>query len=423
MSAGFEADTLAALDEQTIDWRWRGFPVGAQGRSVAAFLASKPGLADFTGPLLVADSSALSHNIETFASWCAQQGASLAPHGKTTMSPRLFAAQIEAGAWGITVATVGQARVCRHFGFQNVVIANQVLDPASLAWVAQELRAHLDVRILWWVDSVAGVQAASAALAQLPAPRPLEVLVEIGVLGRRSGCRTDEEAVLVARAVEESAGLRLAGVAGYAAVAADLEHVDLFLHRMAELTHALDAEDHFSAAEEIIVSAGGSMHFDRVTQILGALTASRPVRTLLRSGCYVTHDEGIYARNTPSSRGVAGAPDLWPALTIWGQVTSQPEESLAIVTMGKRDVAYDEGFPIPRLHGVAGIGEGTPLTGAEVLELNDQHAYVRFDPASRLRPGDWVGFGISHPCSMFDRWSAIPVVADGTVVDVLQTFF
>jgi len=192
---------------------------------------------------------------------------------------------------------------------------------------------------------------------------------------------------------------------------------------MAKLTVGLDAAGHFSHNDEIIVSAGGSMYFDRVAQILGPLTASRPVRTVLRSGCYVTHDEGIYARSTPRRRGVTDAPDLRPALTIWGQVTSQPEESLAIVTMGKRDVAYDEGLPVPRLRGSNAIGEGVPLSGAEVVELNDQHAYLRFDPATALRPGEWVGFGISHPCSMFDRWSAIPVVEDGVVVDVLQTFF
>lgn len=423
MNARFDADAVLSLNEERISWRWRGFPVDAQGLTVSAFLDNRPRLADFTGPLLVAEGSALAHNVGTFANWCDRQEVSLAPHGKTTMSPRLFAAQLDAGAWGITVATVGQARACRHFGVQNVVIANQLLDPGGLAWVVRETQENPEVRILWWVDSVAGVRAADAALAQLPTHRPLEVLVEIGILGRRSGCRTDEEATVVARAVDASPGLRLAGVAGYAAVAADLEHVDQFLHRMAGLTVNLDAAGHFSHNDEIIVSAGGSMYFDRVARILGPLTASCPVRTVLRSGCYVTHDEGIYARSTPKQRGVAGAPDLRPALTIWGQVTSQPEESLAIVTMGKRDVAYDEGLPVPRLRGPNVIGEGAPLSGAEVIELNDQHAYLRFDPATALRPGEWVGFGISHPCSMFDRWSAIPVVEDGVVVDVLQTFF
>lgn len=423
MNAGFDEAVLTALDERPIDWRWRGFPVADQGLSVADFLQRRPQITDFSGPLLVADKSALDHNVETFADWCAGQGVSLAPHGKTTMSPRLFAAQIRAGAWGITVATIGQARACRRFGVNNVVIANQLLDPGALAWVARELQENPDVRILWWVDSVAGVEAAQAAAAELAGPRPLEVLVEIGVLGRRSGCRTDEAATQVADAIQKAAGLRLAGVAGYEAVAADLEHVDLFLNRMARLAQALDAAGHFEDCDEIILSAGGSMYFDRVAQILGPVTASRPVRTVLRSGCYVTHDDGIYARSTPRSRGVRDAPELRAALTMWAQVTSQPEDRLAILTMGKRDVAYDEGFPIPRLHSVAGIGAGTPLAGAEVVELNDQHAFLHFDPASRLHPGDWVGFGISHPCSMFDRWSAIPVVADGVVVDVLQTFF
>lgn len=423
MSVSLNASAITALSNRTIDWRWRGFPTNAEGLTVAAFLDGRPGLSDFTGPLLVADGQALRHNIETFASWCDRWKVSLAPHGKTTMSPHLFATQLEAGAWGITVATVGQARACRHFGIQNLIIANQLLDPGGLAWVARELCQYQDARILWWVDSVAGVQAASSALAGLPMQRPLEVLVEIGIRGRRSGCRTNQEAFTVAHAVKSSSGLRLAGVAGYAAVAADLEHVDQFLNRLGQLTHSLDAAGCFSDSDEIIVSAGGSMYFDRVASLVGPLTATRPIRIVLRSGCYVTHDEGIYASGTPRSRGVPDAPDLWPALTVWGQVTSQPEASLAILTMGKRDVAYDEGLPIPRLHSTSAMGEGVPLTGAEIVELNDQHAYLHFDPARPLHLGDWVGFGISHPCSVFDRWSAIPVVMNGIIVDVLQTFF
>ena len=423
MNAWLDPDAVNALNEQRITWRWRGFPSEAHGMTVGDFLATNSAVASFSGPLLVADRRALTHNVTTFARWCDQQGVSLAPHGKTTMSPQLFAAQLSAGAWGITVATASQARVCREFGVRNIVIANQLLDPGGLAWVARELQSGSDPRILCWVDSVAGVRAADEVLERLHPQRPLEVLVEIGVPAGRSGCRTNDEAVVVAQAVEASAWLRLAGVAGYAAVAADVGHVNRFLFRMVELTQALDAAGHFADANEIIVSAGGSMYFDRVAEILGPTTASRPVRTLLRSGCYVTHDDGIYAERTPRRRGVAGAPELRSALAIWGQVTSQPEDSLAIVTMGKRDVAYDEGLPVPRLHGRGGIGEGIPLVGSEVVELNDQHAYLHFDVAQPLHPGDWVGFGISHPCSMFDRWSAIPVVEDGIVVDVLQTFF
>lgn len=425
MSASIDTQTVSALADEPMTWRWRGFPREPEGTTVAEFLESGPRLATsgFTGPLLVLDRPAVQHNVATFADWCEGRGVSLAPHGKTTMAPQLFAAQIAAGAWGITVATVSQARVCREFGIGNVVIANQLLDPTGLRWVSNEIHQDPGCRILFWVDSLAGVRAANGALAGLRPARPLEVLVELGVPGRRSGCRRNDEAVAVATAVDESPWLQLKGVAGYEGVAGDVAQVDHFLGRMVDLTHRLDRAGLFAHIEEVIVTAGGSMFFDRVAEILGGLSASRPVRTLLRSGCYVTHDDGIYAQHAPWQRGVAGSPDLRPALTIWAQVTSQPEDCLAILTMGKRDVAYDEGFPVPRVLNRDGMGGGQSLPGAEVIELNDQHTYVRFAQSDALQLGDWVGFGISHPCSMFDRWSAIPMVEDDIVVDVVRTFF
>jgi D-serine deaminase-like pyridoxal phosphate-dependent protein len=58
-----------------------------------------------------------------------------------------------------------------------------------------------------------------------------------------------------------------------------------------------------------------------------------------------------------------------------------------------------------------------------VTELNDQHAYLS-DPAGEVRVGDWVACGISHPCTMFERWRALPVVDAGhRVIDLVHTFF
>jgi D-serine deaminase-like pyridoxal phosphate-dependent protein len=63
------------------------------------------------------------------------------------------------------------------------------------------------------------------------------------------------------------------------------------------------------------------------------------------------------------------------------------------------------------------------LAAARVVKLNDQHAYLRLGGAG-VQVGDWLEFGISHPCTVFDKWPMIPVLDDdGRVVDLIRTFF
>jgi D-serine dehydratase len=175
---------------------------------------------------------------------------------------------------------------------------------------------------------------------------------------------------------------------------------------MRALAEALDAAGAF-AAREIVVSAGGSALFDRVAERLGpGRELSRPVRVVLRPGCYLTHDDGLYARASPM-------PELRPALELWARVLSCPEPGLAIAGFGKRDAPYDLGLPVVR----------RPEAALTVEALNDQHAFVR-DPDGVLRVGDVVVCGISHPCTAFDKWPLIAVVDDDdVVVNAVRTLF
>jgi D-serine dehydratase len=147
---------------------------------------------------------------------------------------------------------------------------------------------------------------------------------------------------------------------------------------------------------------------------------------ILRSGCYLTHDHGIYARSSPAARGAAGAPDLRPALELWALVVSRPEPGLALLGAGRRDVSSDAGFPVPlrvrRRDGSRSGGSGTD--GWKVTDLNDQHAYLRLPEDAALAPGDVVGLGISHPCTTLDKWRVLMVLnEDDRVVDAVHSFF
>ncbi|WP_329109494.1 alanine racemase [Micromonospora sp. NBC_01699] len=412
------------FDDQPVDWRAKGFWQPGPPVPDAEFVAAGHHLFDgaVTWPVLVARRDAIAHNVAMMADFCARHGLLFAPHGKTAMSPSLFAAQLAAGAWAITVATANQLLACRALGVDRVLLANQLLDPVPLRWLAGELDRGFEALI--FVDSVAGVEVIGAALGDHPGHASVPVLVELGHAGGRTGCRSVEQLVAVAEAAVADPRVRLAGVTAYEGGLPDVGAVAAYL----DLTRSAVTElaERGLLADEVIVSAGGSAWFDVVAERLGGdwLPGHR-LRVVLRSGASVVHDHGFYADRTPFRRlPGAGAlePALEPALELWAQVTSTPEPGLAIVGMGKRDAPYDEGLPVPlRVRRVGGAVGGAD--GVRVTRLNDHHTYLDLASNVEIGPGDLVCFGISHPCTAFDKWRSIPVVDDThTIVDILHTY-
>lgn len=383
---------------------------------------------DLLLPALVLKESALAHNLEAMASFCREHGVDIAPHGKTTMAPQIVWRQLDAGAWAITAATTSQVMAFRSFAVPRVVLANEVVEPRAIAWLSAELDADPAFDLYLLADSPAAV-AALAGARGTRFTRPLQVLVELGFAGGRTGCRTIEQAVEVARAVVEAPGLELAGVEGYEGIihaerdADAIAAVDRFLSQLRELAERLLAERAFEGRDEVVVTTGGSAFFDRVVEELAGLAAGADVRVVLRSGCYVTHDSGFYERLSPLAG--RGSPDgrLRAALEVWGVVLSRPEPELVIAGMGKRDVAYDLELPIPlAVHDADGLR--TVAGEFASINLNDQHLYVRVAAGDPVAVGDLLGCGISHPCTAFDKWRLIPVVDDEySVVDAYRTFF
>lgn len=405
--AAIDAAAVAALRDEPLAWHAKGLPSSWHGCTPADLVGADPFADGAVGPLCVLDDAALRHDAATMADWCARRGVLLAPHGKTHMSPQLLARQFDAGAWAVTAATVGQVRVFRRFGVRRVVLANEVADAAGLAWLAVELDADPAFELVCWVDSTAGVALMNAALTAAGARRPLDVCVEVGMAGGRTGCRTAGQTDAVARAVTASDRLRLVGVAGYEAARghdvdpASRDRVRAYLGEVRAAVRRLRFE-----TDDVLVTAGGSTYLDVVAdELTGGWPAGLRVRTVLRSGCYLTHDDGLYRRTSPLP--------LRPALTVWAHVLSRPEPDLALVSMGRRDVSHDQGLPVPR-----GLPHG------RVEALHDQHAFLRLGGGDDARVGDWLAFGVSHPCTTFDKWQAIPVLDEaGRVVDVVRTYF
>lgn len=381
-------------------------------------------LTDLQLPVLALQEPALAHNLALMAAYAREHGVELAPHGKTTMAPALWRRQLDSGAWGITAADAVQARAMREAGVARVLIANEVVDPAGIAWVAAAA-GDPSFAVACYVDSGRGIELLEAAAS---VERPIDVLVELGFEGGRTGCRDDAEAAGLVARVRASDRLRLAGVSGYEGVlchdrtVACLDAVRAFLDRLRALAETALAGGPAETGAPFVVSAGGSVFFDLVVEQLSSLRDAG-VRIVLRSGCYLTHDHGTYERTSPMPASL-GEGGFHPALQLWSVVLSRPEPGLALLGFGKRDAPHDLELPIPT--GVRrGDGAIVPVDGAlRVRELNDQHAYVEVDPGFALEPGDVVECGISHPCTAFDKWRVLPVLDDDDrVVSAVATVF
>ena len=421
------------LSEAELDSSFKGIPlnqtlplsaVPEQGWNVAR--------GDLSLPALTLDVHALDNNIQTMQRYCERNGVLLAPHGKTTMSPQLFDAQLAAGAWAMTAATPTQASVMRRYGVGRIVLANELVERLALRWVSAELDRDPEFEFFCLVDSEDTVRMMDSILAERPPERPLAVLVEVGRSGGRAGVRDVDSACEVARAVHDAKHLLLSGVETFegaltnAVDTAALEILDDLFSSVRESVTTISALGLFER-DEVIVSAGGSMYFDLVIAALSQWPQlEAPVSLILRSGCYVSHDAGDYERKSPLAgrRAADEKLRLHDAVRLWGTVLSRPEPDTLIVGAGLRDAPVDREFPMP----LSCFRDGDlrfDLGGqAEVLRMMDQHAFVRVDPALGIRPGDTINFGISHPCTAFDKFRFIPLVDEQfNVIDAVLTFF
>ena len=381
-------------------------------------------------PTAVLLQSAIASNSALFAKFCGERKISFAPHGKTTMSPELFDIQMRDGAWGITAATAFQARTMIEHGVPRVLIANEVVAPGDIAWVAQATRQKHEV--ICCVDSTQAVKILEDGLTGLLRGRKVSVLVELGVMDGRTGARTVSEALVVARAVAKSNSLKLAGVSGFEGIISESQtqtaeqRVDNFLDDLRGLADAMIAENLFKDVSEILISAGGSVFFDRVATRLVGQNSVISERIIIRSGCYLSHDDGVIDQLSPYGSASHISGDVFrAALEVWGVVLSRPEPSRVIVGIGKRDVSTDGMLPIAKK--ILRRGNVQPqdwVQGTRAVRVDDQHLYLNVAESDEVAVGDLIGFGISHPCTTFDKWRAIPIANDQyQVVAIANTKF
>jgi D-serine dehydratase len=428
-----------ALADARIDSRTKGMPAGLP--DMPLFEIGRQGWnllrRDLPTPLAVLDQAAILQNSRWISAVTAHYGVSLCPHGKTTMAPQLFRKQLDDGCWGITLSTQHQVQVARHYGVSRIFLANQILDPGFLSFIAQEQVKDPDFDFYLLVDSIEGVELLERVAQGCSGHRPFQVLIELGSHFARTGCRTQAGARAIAeRIATMNHAAVLAGVEGFegsirGADRAEIERrIGEFLDFMTKVAEDFASSGLFGG-REILLTAGGSAYFDLVAKALSRPVFDRPTRVVLRSGCYISHDAGMYEREI--ARAMERSPELAAldakpsqALTVWATVQSRPEPGLAFLNAGRRDASYDAHLPRPLRYasGAPTLAVRDLPDGYEITMLNDQHAYLKCPDDSPLRPGDLVELGISHPCTTFDKWDVLCVLDERfDVVDAIKTFF
>ena len=382
---------------------------------------------DLSLPAAVLYRDKMEHNLRWMQRFIDAYGVKLAPHGKTTMAPALFHLQLENGAWGITLATAHQVQAAYTHGVRRALMANQLVGKQNMRMVA-DLVADPEFEFYCLVDSAANVDQLGSYFRDRG--RRLNVLVELGVIGGRCGVRDEAQLQDVLGALDRWRGaVDLCGVELYEGVLKDEESIRAYLRLGCEITKLLLAEGRF-ARTPALISGAGSAWYDLVSEEFATAGFGDAVEIVLRPGCYLTHDVGNYEtqqhrilQSNPIAREMRSG--LVPALHIWAYVQSIPEPQLAVVTMGRRDAAFDSGLPRPALHYRPGNAAPVDIPQYwETTKLMDQHGYVKIEQGDDVQVGDMIAFNISHPCLTFDKWRVLAIVDESyNVVDVVKTYF
>ncbi len=341
----------------------------------------------------------IEHNLKWMQAFVAEYGVKLAPHGKTTMAPQLFRRQIETGAWGITLATAHQVRAAYRGGISRVLMANQLVGKHNMLMIA-ELLSDPDFEFFCLVDSVEGVCLVDSVegVEQLgvffgSVRKKLQVLLELGVPGGRTGVRDEAQRNAVLDAIARYPdSLQLAGVELYEGVLKDEHEVRAFLRSAVATTHALADAGRF-ARTPAILSGAGSAWYDVVAEEFAKASDASRIEIVLRPGCYLTHDVGVYrkaqtdifARNPgreENGRRLVTRAAIVGVCAVdsgTGPRDHRVRQTRCGVRCGAAEPArhYRPGSAAPR--------EVAASEGWEVFALMDQHAYMRIPAGVDLK--------------------------------------
>ena len=355
-------------------------------------------------PLAVVYQSRINNNLNWMQKFADHYQVKLAPHGKTTMAPELFKQQQKAGAWAVTLATAPQVVAAYEQGLKRIMMANQLVGKQNMRLICG-LLLKADFEFYCLVDSVENVQQLARFFKKTGLK--LNVLLEIGVPGGRCGCRDQLQIAAVVNEIALHECIQLSGIEVYEGVIHGDNAEQLirdFLKDVINTTQILLADKTFTG-QQVILTGAGSAWYDVVAQTFSEAQLPAQIIPVIRPGCYLIHDTGIYldAQNAVNARNQVAcdsAGDLQSALEVWAYVQSIPEAGKAIIGMGKRDAAFDAGLPVAELFFRPDGAEKLPTSVASdwiVTDIMDQHAYLSCPVDADIKVGDMIGFSDFSP--------------------------
>lgn len=329
-------------------------------------------------PLLLLDLDVLERNLRDMQDLATSAGVALRPHWKTHKCAEIARRQIEFGAVGGTVAKTSEAEAFLAARFDDVLVATPVIEPEK---IRRLLAARHAARLTVLIESAEGLRqwAAAGAAAVGEGLPPVQAMLEVDTGMHRTGVAPGEEAVPLARAIDEMEGVRLRGVmthAGHAYGASSPEEIARIGREEGEQLVKTAEAIRAAGLRCDVVSVGSTPTAPHAARVKGV--------TEIRPGNYAFHD-GIQV-----ALGVATEEQC--ALTVLATVTARPAPDRVILDAGAKTLSTDRGAI-----GVAGFGRILG-TGDVVTRLSEEHGIVAVDPSAPYRIGDRVRVVPNHTC-------------------------
>jgi 3-hydroxy-D-aspartate aldolase len=362
-----------------------------EGLEVGFDIPALPGMAeaDIQTPALVLDLDALERNIRKMGDYAAAHGMRHRVHGKMHKSVDVYFLQERlGGACGVCCQKVSEAEVFARAGVKDVLVSNQVRDPAKIDRLAR--LPHFGARTIVCLDDLANVADLSAAAVRHGTV--IECLVEIDCGAGRCGVTTTPAVVAIAQAVDAAPGLKFAGLQAYQGA---MQHMDSYADRKAKIDLAVamvaDAVAGLKAvglACDIVGGGGtGSYYFE----------SNSGVYNELQCGSYAFMDAD-YGRILDAEGNRIDRGEWENALFILTSVMSHAKADKAIVDAGLKAQSVDSGLPV-----VFGRDDVT------YVKCSDEHGVVA-DPGAVLTVGDKLRLVPGHcdpTCNVHDWYVGV----------------
>jgi 3-hydroxy-D-aspartate aldolase len=365
----------------TAPLRYNGFEVGYD-------IPAAPGMAeaDIQTPCLLVDLEALERNIAHMQKFADDMSVRLRVHGKMHKSADIAQMQIEAGACGICCQKVSEAEAFARAGIKDILISNQVCDPAKIDRLAR--LPKLGARIIVCVDDMDNVANLSAAAQRHGTT--IEVLVEVECGAARCGVAPGQPVVDPAKAIQAAPGLVFSGIQAYQGAA---QHVRSYEDRKARIDVAIEAARH---SVEMLAAEGLSCAI-----VGGAGTGTYGFEG--NSGVYNELQCGSYAFMDADYQRVKNAKgnfldEFENSLFLLTSVMSHPTADRAVVDAGLKAQSVDSGLPV-----VFGRDD------LRYVNCSDEHGVID-DPAGTLRIGDRLRLVPGHcdpTCNLHDWYVGV----------------